>query len=172
MRPRSIRRAARSATARIASRSPGRLTASPRSVAPGRLTGEAQKIYARAGGNGRRRFPALLRRLRLAVLHKRRGVVRMIGASAGAASASATRSGRRGRSGAARPYPGSMILWTCLAGLPIEATGSLQSCAARPAKGKQAPRRAVSSAVEHWFYTPLVGSSILSPPTINHNKIQ
>jgi hypothetical protein len=24
---------------------------------------------------------------------------------------------------------------------------------------------AVSSAVEHWFYTPLVGSSILSPPT-------
>src|SRR5580704_3578747 len=25
--------------------------------------------------------------------------------------------------------------------------------------------RAVSSAVEHWFYTPLVGSSILSPPT-------
>src|SRR5262249_37454470 len=29
-----------------------------------------------------------------------------------------------------------------------------------------APRKwAVSSAVEHWFYTPLVGSSILSPPT-------
>jgi hypothetical protein len=26
-------------------------------------------------------------------------------------------------------------------------------------------QRAVSSAVEHWFYTPLVGSSILSPPT-------
>src|SRR5690348_3250548 len=32
-------------------------------------------------------------------------------------------------------------------------------------RGYRGANRAVSSAVEHWFYTPLVGSSILSPPT-------
>src|SRR5262249_38320869 len=43
--------------------------------------------------------------------------------------------------------------------------GTPRPCTKGQAGAKECALRAVSSGGEQWFYTPLVGSSILSPPT-------
>src|SRR6476661_9430231 len=58
-----------------------------------------------------------------------------------------------------------MISLDCRAKPPSEPFRSCTFVDGRAKEGARRLKRAVSSAVEHWFYTPLVGSSILSPPT-------
>jgi hypothetical protein len=79
-----------------------------------RMTGNAPKIYAKSGDNGRTRFQHFCGECGSPLFTSAR-VAPTIGEFAGAVFVSATGSGRCGKSGAALPSRGSMISRDCRA---------------------------------------------------------
>ena len=79
-----------------------------------RMTGEAPKIYAKTGDNGRTRFQHFCGECGSPIFTSGEGGPDDWGA--GAVSVSASNSNRCGRSGAARPWTGSTTLRNCRGG--------------------------------------------------------
>lgn len=107
-----------------------------------RLTAGTPRIYGKRGDNGRMRFsstfaPTAVPRCSRAATATRR----TIGASAGAASASATNCGPSGRSGASRRRCGSTRCRCCRAGHRIEALElAFRACPFGAGRDKEAAR--------------------------------